>query len=132
MNDILDQEKPDFVVITGDVISGYAWDGVTKPWAAHVYDTMAQVLKKRGLNWAFTGGNHDEEGDLTREQVSEVDRSYDLSLTKPNQANITHVFNYHLSVYDGNGENVAFRLWFLDTGREDCLNQQKWGCVHPD
>jgi hypothetical protein len=48
MNDILDQEKPDFVVITGDVISGYAWDRVTRPWAARVYDSMAQVLKKRG------------------------------------------------------------------------------------
>jgi predicted MPP superfamily phosphohydrolase len=26
INDILDQEKPDLVVITGDVVSGYAWD----------------------------------------------------------------------------------------------------------
>jgi len=34
IGDILEQEKPDIAIITGDVISGYAWDKVTKPWAA--------------------------------------------------------------------------------------------------
>ena len=34
IRDILDQEKPDLVVVTGDVVSGYAWDGKTKPWVA--------------------------------------------------------------------------------------------------
>ena len=29
MRKVLDLEKPDFVVSTGDIISGYAWDGVT-------------------------------------------------------------------------------------------------------
>jgi hypothetical protein len=53
-------------------------------------------------------------------------------LTKPNAANITHSFNYWLPVYDEKEENITFRIWFLDTGREDCLNQKRWGCVHPD
>jgi predicted MPP superfamily phosphohydrolase len=26
ISDILEQEKPDLAVITGDVVSGYAWD----------------------------------------------------------------------------------------------------------
>ena len=34
MVEILDYEKPDFVVITGDLVSGYAWDGKTKNWVA--------------------------------------------------------------------------------------------------
>ncbi len=34
MLDILEKEKPDVSVITGDVVSGYAWDGVTRPWTA--------------------------------------------------------------------------------------------------
>jgi predicted MPP superfamily phosphohydrolase len=29
MEEILDDEKPDLVVITGDLVSGYAWDGKT-------------------------------------------------------------------------------------------------------
>ena len=34
MGEILDYEKPDLVIITGDVVSGYAWDGKTTPWAS--------------------------------------------------------------------------------------------------
>lgn len=132
IRDILDQEKPDLVVVTGDVVSGYAWDGKTRPWVAKQYDKMAQVLIEKGHYWATTAGNHDEEGDLTRAEISEVDRSYNMSLTKPNSANISHSFNYYLPIFDKDGQEISFRLWFLDTGHEDCLNQKRWGCVHPD
>lgn len=52
---------------------------------------------------ATTAGNYDEEGDLTRAEISEVDRSYNMSLTMPNMANISHSFNFYLPVYDQNG-----------------------------
>ena len=93
---------------------------------------MAQVLIEKGHYWATTAGNHDEEGDLNRAEISELDRSYNMSLTKPNMANISHSFNYYLPIYDKDGNDISFRLWFLDTGHEDCLNQKRWGCVHPD
>lgn len=79
--DVLEAEKPDLAIITGDVVSGYAWDGVTKPWAALQYENMTKVLIEHKMYWATTAGNHDEEADLTREQVSELDRSFDYSLT---------------------------------------------------
>jgi predicted MPP superfamily phosphohydrolase len=41
--DILGQEKPDLAVITGDVISGYAWDNTTG-WAAQQYANLTKVL----------------------------------------------------------------------------------------
>ena len=34
ITEVLELEDPDFVIISGDVVSGYAWDGKTKPWAA--------------------------------------------------------------------------------------------------
>ena len=34
MRKVLELEKPDIVVATGDVISGYAWNGKTKDWFA--------------------------------------------------------------------------------------------------
>jgi predicted MPP superfamily phosphohydrolase len=34
ISEVLELEDPDFVIISGDVVSGYAWDGKTKPWAA--------------------------------------------------------------------------------------------------
>lgn len=35
MGKILDKEKPDLVIITGDLVSGFAWDGETTPWLAN-------------------------------------------------------------------------------------------------
>jgi len=65
--------------------------------------------------------------------VSELDRSYNLSLTQPNAGNISHAFNYMLPVYHGNGSDVAFRLWFLDSGEDTgCFGVRGYDCVRPD
>lgn len=132
MLDILQREQPDLIVITGDMVSGYAWDETTKPWFSQIYANFTKALVQYGQYWATTAGNHDTEADLTREEVSEVDRSYNLSLTQPNAANISNAFNYMLPVYDQAGANIATRLWFLDTGHEACLGEEGWDCVRPD
>lgn len=84
------------------------------------------------MHWAFTAGNHDSQADLTREEISEVDRSYNLSVTLPNAGNLSHALNFMLPVYDQNGENIAFRLWFLDSGDEGCMGVHGYDCVMPD
>lgn len=62
-----------------------------------------------------------------------MDRSFNYSLTQPNsRANLSHAFNYMLPVYDQQGNDVQFRLWFLDTGDSDCLGQWGYDCVRPD
>lgn len=54
-------------------------------------------------------------------------------MTKPNaEPNLTHAFNYMLPIYDENGEDIATRLWFLDTGDHGCLGMSGYDCVHPD
>lgn len=132
VTEILEHEKPDFVVITGDVVSGYMWDGVTQGWTASVYSILMNHLTELGYNWAITAGNHDSQGDLTREQLSEFDRSFAMSLTQPNAANISHSFNYVLPIYDETGVEILNRLWFLDTGDWGCEGVSGYDCVYPD
>jgi predicted MPP superfamily phosphohydrolase len=31
---VIELEKPDLAIVTGDVVSGYAWDGRTQGWYA--------------------------------------------------------------------------------------------------
>jgi len=81
ISNLIEWEDPDVIIVTGDVVSGYAWDGQTRPWAAIQYAKMADVITAKGKYWATTAGNHDEEADLTREQISELDRSFSNSLT---------------------------------------------------
>ncbi|CDW79940.1 UNKNOWN [Stylonychia lemnae] len=133
MRKVLETEQPDFVAATGDVISGYAWDGIQTNWFAEQYKTFVKPLYEYNTSWAYTCGNHDDQGDLTRDEISEVDRSYNLSLTQPNAANISHTFNYILPVYDYEGKNILFRLWFMDSGEDqDCMGVSGYDCVRPD
>lgn len=54
---VIELEQPDLAVVTGDVVSGYAWDGKTEGWYAKHYEKLAQALN--GTYWAMTAGNHD-------------------------------------------------------------------------
>lgn len=103
MKKLLELEKPDFVSVTGDCVSGYAWDGKTQGWYKEQYLQFVRAMIEANVSWALTAGNHDTQADLTREQISELDRTFNNSYTKPNAANISHSFNYMLKVYDSQG-----------------------------
>lgn len=57
MEEVLDAEKPDFVIITGDLV--YA-KGV-----AEALTELTAPITSRGLPWAMVFGNHDEQFDMT-------------------------------------------------------------------
>jgi len=59
MRTVLQMEQPDFAVVTGDVVSGYAWNGKTLDWYAQQFKTFTQPLYEYNMHWAFTAGNHD-------------------------------------------------------------------------
>ena len=58
---VLDLERPDLVVLTGDVVGGYdsrdPADGMRR---------VAAAIETRGVPWAFAFGNHDDEGPARR------------------------------------------------------------------
>jgi hypothetical protein len=126
-------EKPDFISVTGDTLSGYYWDGREEHFTQKRYGRFADVIEEMGYPWAFTAGNHDSQGDMTRQQLSEFDRSYSWSMTQPNaKPDLHHEFNYMIPVYDENGEEIVFRNWYLDTGDRECLGVDGFSCVWPD
>mmetsp|Transcript_42389 Transcript_42389/g.40626 ORF Transcript_42389/g.40626 Transcript_42389/m.40626 type:complete len:133 (-) Transcript_42389:216-614(-) len=130
MTNLIRWEKPDIVVVTGDIISAYEYDGESEGWYAHYFEKFTQAFYTSNTPWATTLGNHDSEGDLTREEINELDRSYDLSMTQPSAEGVSHAFNYFLPVY-AEGEE-QFRLWFVDSGDYDCMGVQGYDCVKPD
>ena len=61
MNEVLDAEKPDFVIFTGDVVvSNESFKGL---------DTVLDVCIKRHIPYAVVFGNHDDEYDHTRPEL---------------------------------------------------------------
>ena len=67
MNRVLDEEKPDLVVYTGDQIKGYGvtYKGMGSELVNNVAKTIDKLIEpvtKRNIPFAVTFGNHDEEG----------------------------------------------------------------------
>ena len=44
---IIDLEKPQLVMVTGDIISGNKWDKKTLPWASVQYNKLTAVLTEK-------------------------------------------------------------------------------------
>ena len=66
INQVLDEEQPDFVIFTGDVV-----------YSAPADKGMLQVLEQvsnRKLPFVVTFGNHDNEQGMTREQLYDIIR----------------------------------------------------------
>ena len=63
MNEVLDVEKPDLVIYTGDLVFG-------KPASEALSKALEPVVSRR-LPFAVTWGNHDDEQDMTRIELLE-------------------------------------------------------------
>ena len=61
---MIEKEQPDFVAITGDLVSGQAWDTEeTQFWERH-YHPLAQTLVNLDTPYGIVPGYHDYEGDI--------------------------------------------------------------------
>lgn len=106
MAEVLDAEKPDLVVFTGDVI-------FAKP-AREALDKALEATIKRKIPFAVTWGNHDDEQDLTREELSAYIADKPGNLTSTVEG-ITGVTNYTLPIKSADGEKTAAVLYIFDS-----------------
>ncbi|KAG0030767.1 purple acid phosphatase [Podila clonocystis] len=137
MERMLETERPDLVVFTGDNVDGLS--------SNDAYATMLKYSRpvvERGIPWTIIFGNHDEEGDLSREEMIQIVQDIPYSLSERGPLDISGSGNYILSIYNPKrrrpssalfkrGENdnddeeqealeekekSRFSLYFLDSG----------------
>jgi hypothetical protein len=93
MADVLDAERPDLVVLTGDVIFGSGCKDPLQSWTGAVMPII-----ERNLPWAAVFGNHDGEGSATREQLMTHQQTLPGCLSVPGPTNISGIGNYILPI----------------------------------
>lgn len=125
MGVVLDEQQPDFVVINGDVITGGPSNNLE---VYQAFNNVALPMETRGIPWAFTWGNHDEEstddGQSTvfGPQMVEFLRQYRYNLNPAVRADLTGSSNGQLLVNNSSGTEPVFAIWLLDSGRYASMN----------
>ena len=102
---ILDTEKPDLVIFTGDVVTGILADS---SWVNYL-----KPMDERGIPFVVTFGNHDREQELTERQLADLVMAHPMSL---NTAESGWLDDMALEVKSSKGEGIAALLYCMDSG----------------
>lgn len=127
MSQVLDDEQPDLVVFTGDIIDG----GRCPDPAAALRLALSPVVAK-GLSWAAVFGNHDDEGRMDRAALMAVQQSIPGSLSQHGPAHLSGVSNYILRVLDAQQDRAAAHLYFLDSNSYSKTGVGVYDWIHRD
>ena len=107
MQTVIQKEKPDLVVLTGDIV---CCNDTKKGW-----DRVAGILIKAEVPWAVTLGNHDSEFELTREQIIDYVSGMPYNLAVRGPENISGSGNYTLEIKSASSDITKAVLYFLDS-----------------
>ena len=112
MNRVLDEEKPDLVIYTGDITTA-------KP-ATEGLDRAFEPAISRSIPYAATLGNHDDEQDLTRPQLYDYIKKKQGSLNSQAEGN-----DFAISVTSADGKQTKAVLYVMDSNAYSTIDSLK-------
>lgn len=127
MGSILDLEKPDLVVLTGDVLAGKDCEDSLESLAR-----CATPMIEREIPWAMTFGNHDDEGSASRAELMIFQRSLPYCFSQCGPKNITGVSNYYLPIYAARENRTRAILYFIDSNGSAPEGMEGYAWIAPD
>lgn len=106
INEVLDAEKPDLVIFTGDVIYGApAEEGMR---------TILNLAARRKIPFGVVFGNHDNEQGLSRAQLYDIIKTIPYNLTD-SVPGVSGATNFILPLKSADGKKDAAILYCLDS-----------------
>lgn len=110
VREMLDKERPDLIIHTGDIIfSSPARDNLKK---------VAEVIESFEIPWAVALGNHDEECGLSRNDVYDYLLTFDHNINTPRIEGIDGASNGLITLSGHEDGRKKWIIYLFDTGRE--------------
>ena len=110
INEIIQNEMPDLIVVTGDLIWSEA-EG-----SAQNYRRVLDHISQWDIPFAIVYGNHDSEANITREELFRIQEDYANSIAEQGPKEIHGIGNYALTIQSREGKKSEALLYFLDSG----------------
>ena len=124
MRYILDTEKPDVAILTGDI--------VTDSPARDAWDVIAGVFLDAKTPWGITLGNHDSETDLSKSRIFDYLKNKPYFIGEKGPDEIHGNGNYVLPV-SGSGNKIAALLYCFDSNHYPPVKKYgNYDCIHYD
>ena len=101
--EMLDIEKPDLVIHTGDIVYGNPADAAARE--------IFQPLVDRGVPFAVAFGNHESDFEMKREEIFEVVRSIKGNINTPMRSDVYGCSNDVITLSSENGVEQVFYLF---------------------
>lgn len=111
MREALDAHNPDLVVFLGDntVAGGYENQ-------AKAIEAIVAPCVERDIPFTLVFGNHDEEQGVEKEVLLREYQKYDGCLAYDADPSLYGCGNHNLPILASEGLDIAFNLWFIDSG----------------
>jgi predicted MPP superfamily phosphohydrolase len=108
---LLDDEKPDLIVLTGDQLNGKTAKDVQSAILK-----FAKLFIDRKIPYASIFGNHDDEGNFERKELMTMIEDLPYSLSEPGPDDVDGIGNYIVEVLGPSSTtHSALTLYLLDT-----------------
>lgn len=115
MDKILDAERPELALITGDIIDGKCR---SRDDVEHAIKKIVQPMEKKGIPWAVIFGNHDDEhGRMTKKDMMKLYMSFKYNINQTDYESCNRIGNFNLLVSASRQLKPVFNLYFLDSGK---------------
>jgi DNA repair exonuclease SbcCD nuclease subunit len=118
---ILDEEKPDLVVFTGDQLNGQGTTWDTKS----VFAKFAVAVTERQIPWTAVFGNHDDEDGALKVEQMKLLQALPYSLVERGPKDVHGVGNYVLKVKSADPLSKLCDLARKDRMADKLLNRSK-------
>ncbi|KAL4501577.1 hypothetical protein ABPG72_018628 [Tetrahymena utriculariae] len=130
MNYLIQMYHPNFATLTGDMVSGYAWDNTTTFYQRN-WKKYTSPFTLNNLSYSIILGNHDDQANLNRTQIMDLDMTNPFSYSNKSVPGLPEGSNYYLTIYENATSNVPkAMLWFLDSHDHECEDDtDSWGCI---
>lgn len=111
MRHIIEHEKPQLVVLTGDIVTyNKRNNNSDKAWRA-----VMQPMVDKQIPFVVTFGNHDTENEFDTKETLKLLKKIPYNLTYSVDENIAGVSNFYLQIFDEKGKKIKWNLLGLDS-----------------